>query len=345
MGVLHNKVDRKILRERLMEEPFKRVTLSFYKYVELKDLEAFRDQLWTDWNELGVFGRIYIAQEGINAQLSVPEDNFEAFDEHVHSIEAFSDIPFKIAVEDDGKSFFKLTVKIRKQIVADGLSFDEYDVTNVGKHLSAQEFHAKMDEPEAVVVDMRNQYESEVGHFEGALCPDSNTFKEELPMAKEMLEGKEEKPILLYCTGGIRCEKASSYLRHHGFKNVYQLHGGIIDYKRQIDKDGTDSRFKGKNFVFDERVGERITDEVISKCHLCGETNDDHVNCGNMLCNRLFIQCPKCEEKFEHCCSEECIRLSKLPKDKIQELARQRDKADQYNYREQVRPAAPIISE
>ena len=338
MAVLHNKIDRNILRERLMEEPFKRVTLSFYKYVKLENLAEFRDQLWSEWNDLGVFGRIYIAEEGINAQLSVPEDNFEAFEKHVHGIEAFADIPFKIAVEDDGKSFFKLTVKVRKQIVADGLTFDEYDVTNVGEHLSAQEFHDKMDEPEAVIMDMRNQYESEVGHFEGAIGPDADTFKEELPMAKEMLEGKEEKPVLLYCTGGIRCEKASSYLRHHGFKNVYQLHGGIIDYKRQIDKEGVDSRFKGKNFVFDERVGERITDEVISKCHQCGDTSDDHVNCGNMLCNRLFIQCKSCEDKFEHCCSSECIELSKLPKEEIKELARKRDKADQYNYREQVRP-------
>lgn len=340
MAVLHNKIDRKVLRQRLMQESFKRVTLSFYKYVHLSSPTELRDKLWQEWSELGVFGRIYLAEEGINAQLSVPEEYFDAFEKNVHGMEEFQDIPFKIAVEDDGKSFFKLTIKVRHQIVADGLASHEYDVTNVGEHLSAEAFHAKMAEPEAVIVDMRNQYESEIGHFEGALCPDADTFQEELPMAKQMLEGKEEKPVLLYCTGGIRCEKASSYLRHHGFKNVYQLHGGIIDYKRQIDQKGLESKFKGKNFVFDERVGERITDDVLAHCHQCGSSCDDHVNCKNILCNRLFIQCEKCSEKLEQCCSKDCIAYSKMSREELKEIARQREKSESYRYREQVCPAS-----
>lgn len=337
MAVLHNKVNRNILRQRLMDESFKRVTLSFYKYVSLTSPQNLRDQLWKEWSALGVFGRIYVAEEGINAQLSVPEDNFEAFKKNVYEKEVFKNTPFKIAVEDDGKSFFKLTIKVRKQIVADGLAPNEYDVSNVGTHLSAEEFHEKMAEPEAIIVDMRNRYESEIGHFEGAICPEADTFQEELPLAKNLLEGKQDKPVLLYCTGGIRCEKASSYLRHHGFKDVYQLHGGIIDYKRQIDQKGLKSKFKGKNFVFDERIGERITDEVLAHCHLCGASCDNHINCKNILCHRLFIQCQECAEKLEKCCSLSCVEYSKMTRSELKEIARQRDKSGQYSYKKQIR--------
>lgn len=321
-----------------MKEAFKRITLSFYRYVEITDPQEMRDELWTEWTDLNVFGRIYVAKEGINAQMSVPEHNWDVFVEKLHSRPEFEGIPFKIAVEDDGKSFYKLKLKVRKQIVADGLKSDEYDVTDVGIHLDAENFNKKL-ESGATVVDMRNQYESEVGHFEGAICPDVDTFREELPVAKELLEGKEDEEVLLYCTGGIRCEKASSYLRHHGFKKVYQLHGGIIDYKRQIDEKGLKSKFKGKNFVFDERVGERITDDVLSKCHQCGTTCDDHVNCGNKLCNLLFIQCADCAKKFGGCCSGLCIEQSKLPKEEQVQLARERDRDQTLGYRTQVRPA------
>lgn len=339
MAVLRNKINRQELRQKLMEETFQRKTVSFYRYVKIKDPQALRDRLYAEWSELGVFGRIYLSTEGINAQFSVPEHNWEAFVENLYSYEEFVDMPFKIAVEDNGKSFFKLTLKVRKKIVADGLEEDEYDVTNVGTHLSAKDFNEKMNDPDAVVVDMRNQYESEVGHFEGALLPDADTFAEELPMAKEMLSGKESKPVLLYCTGGIRCEKASAYLKHHGFENVYQLHGGIIDYKRQIDKEGLECKFKGKNFVFDERVGERITDDVLAHCHQCGATCDHNVNCKNTVCNLLFIQCDTCAERFEGCCSSACQEIAKLPKEEIQELARKKDKAQLGHYKRQVRPA------
>ena len=136
---------------------------------------------------------------------------------------------------------------MRKQIVADGLEHDEYDVTNVGKHLSAKQWNEAM-EKGATVVDMRNHYESEIGRFEGALCPQVETFKEELPKVKQLLKGKEEKTILLYCTGGVRCEKASAYLKHNGFQDVNQLHGGIIDYVRQLDQDESlANKFEGKN--------------------------------------------------------------------------------------------------
>jgi UPF0176 protein len=296
---------------RLHAEPFKRITLSFYRYVIIEDVELLRDELMKKWKALHLLGRIYVAREGINAQMSIPEFNFEVFKQALYADVRFANVPFKIAVEDNGKSFYKLTIKIRNKIVADGLKDDTFDVTNVGKHLTAEEWNKQMDE--AVVVDMRNFYESEVGHFENAICPDSHSFRQELPMVTDILKGKEEKKILLYCTGGIRCEKASAYLKHHGFKDVNQLYGGIIEYAREVKAKGLPSRFKGKNFVFDERLGEKITNDVIGQCYQCGKPCDNHCNCVFDGCHLLFIQCHECRTKYEGCCSEECQQIIRLP--------------------------------
>jgi len=286
--------------------------------------------LYKDWNELGVLGRIYLAHEGINAQLSVPENNWIKFVKNVNSNHQFSEMPFKIAVEDDGKSFYKLTIKVRKQIVADGLKIDEYDVTSVGKHLDAKAWNDAL-ENGATVVDMRNHYETEIGKFKGAICPDVETFKEELPEVKELLKGKEDEQILLYCTGGIRCEKTSAYLKHYGFTDVNQLHGGIIDYARQLNNNKTlSNNFEGKNFVFDERRGERISDDVISSCHQCGEPFDTHVNCRNVNCNLLFLQCDNCKEKYENCCSVDCIDIINSPPEEQKELRKGTDHKKMY---------------
>ncbi|MDQ3109682.1 MAG: rhodanese-related sulfurtransferase [Bacteroidota bacterium] len=322
MSILYNRVNRDEMRKRLMEEPFKRVTLSFYRYVILDDAEAMRNKLWREWNEFSVFGRIYLAREGINAQLSVPEHFFETFKESLFRHTEFKDVPFKIAVEDDtgeegasGKSFAWLTIKVKKRIVADGLPDDAFDVTNVGNHLNASEFNKAMEEPGTIVVDMRNHYESEVGHFQNAILPHADTFKEELPMVAEQLKGNEDKKILMYCTGGIRCEKASAFLKHHGFKDVNQLYGGIIEYAKEIKQKGIESKFSGKNFVFDERLGERITEDIISECHQCGQKSDEHVNCANLECNLLFIQCESCGKKMDGCCSARCVDWKNLQED------------------------------
>ncbi len=310
---LRNKLSKEQALEKLNAESFFRKTVSFYRYVIIDNPEQFRDKLFEKWNALNCLGRIYVAREGINAQMNVPEHHWNDFIKCLHSFQELKEIPLKIAVEDDGKSFFKLTVKVRDQIVADGLAIDEYDVTDVGQHLNAEEWNKAIDEG-AIVVDMRNHYESEIGHFENAICPQSETFKEELPEVKEMLKGKEDKKVLLYCTGGIRCEKTSAYLKHHGFEDVNQLYGGIIDYARQLNEDKKlPNKFKGKNFVFDERLAERISDEVISHCHQCGTLADTHVNCKNVNCNLLFIQCANCQEEHQKCCSSECLKVSKLP--------------------------------
>jgi UPF0176 protein len=158
----------------------------------------------------------------------------------------------------------------------------------------------------ATVVDMRNNYESAIGKFDGAITPNAYTFREELPMALEELRGKEEESVLLYCTGGIRCEKASSYLKHHGFKKVYQLLGGIIDYKHQIEREDLVSKFKGKNFVFDERLEEAITDDILGRCYQCRTKADTYINCSESACNLLFIQCEGCRATMEGFCSDIC---------------------------------------
>jgi len=333
---LHNKLNREQAIALLKVENFKRKTISFYKYVILSDLDQYRDSLYEEWSQLGVLGRIYIAQEGINAQISVPDYNLDSFRKSVDTYFELKDIPFKIAVEESDFSFYKLTIKVRNQIVADGLTLDQYDVTNVGTHLDAEQWNKAIDEG-AIVVDMRNHYESEIGHFENAICPQSETFKDELPEVKKLLEGQEDKKVILYCTGGIRCEKTSAYLKHHGFEDVNQLHGGIIDYVRQLEEnESIENKFKGKNFVFDERLGERISNEVVSNCHQCGKKADTHVNCKNVNCNLLFIQCSSCQQKHHKCCSPECIEINSLPQDKQKELRKGQQNNQRYHSHQKV---------
>lgn len=316
---LINRLSPEELKERLAKETFKRTTVSFYRYVIIDNPAEMRDKLYSIWNKLQCYGRIYIAQEGINAQMSVPNHCWQDFKKDLDSIIEFKDMPFKIAVEDDGKSFLKLQIKVRKQIVADGLQPEEYDVTNVGKHLSASEWN-KAIEQGAILVDMRNHYESEIGRFEGAILPDAETFKEELPEVVDRLKGKEYEKILLYCTGGVRCEKTSAYLKHHGFSDVNQLLGGIIDYSRQVESENLENKFIGKNFVFDNRLGERISDDIISHCHQCGSPCDAHVNCANKKCNLLFIQCESCRSKYDACCGADCQSYLLASPDKKLEL-------------------------
>ena len=311
---LRNKCGPDQLRARLEEEGFPRTTLSFYRYVRIADPTILRNDLYAKWESMGVLGRIYLAQEGINAQLSVPTQNFEAFRTMVDSQPEFSDVPFKIAVEDDGKSFLKLTIKVRPKLVADGLADDAFDAGNVGQHLDAGSFNRLLDEG-ATVVDMRNNYEALIGHFRGALLPKSDTFRGAVEEMLEKLEDKKDEPVLLYCTGGIRCEKASAWFRHHGFTNVGQLHGGIIDYARQVKAKDLPSKYLGQNFVFDGRLAERITDDVVSTCMQCGTPNDRITNCQQNTCNILLVQCEACAKKYADCCSPSCREIHLLPEE------------------------------
>lgn len=317
---LHNLVNNDELKRRMQASDEARTTLSFYQYHHIPDPEAFRDQLFRDWSELGVYGRIYVAKEGINGQISVPTERFEAFRQAIYGIPFLQGIRLNIAVDDDGKSFFKLKIKVRDKIVADGLNDHTFDVTKRGRHLSAPEVNALMDQPETIVVDMRNHYESEVGYFDGALRPDVETFREALPVVENLLAAHKDQPIIMYCTGGIRCEKASAYYLHRGFQRVHMIDGGIIEYTRQCEREGLENKFIGKNFVFDERLGERITEHIVAHCHQCGAPCDNHVNCANDACHILFIQCESCAQRYQHTCSEACLDFMTLPEEERNRL-------------------------
>lgn len=307
---LYNTLSAEERAELIDQAGKQRLTLSFYAYAKIEDPKKFRDDLFIVWNELDALGRTYVAHEGINAQMSVPAENFEAFRETLEAYDFMKGIRLNVAVEHDDHSFLKLTVKVRDKIVADGLNDATFDVTNIGVHLKAKEFNEILEDPNTIVVDFRNHYESEIGHFKGAITPDVETFRESLPIINEQLKDfKEDKNLVMYCTGGIRCEKASAYFKHQGFKNVFQLEGGIINYAKQIKEENIESKFLGKNFVFDHRLGERITDDILSQCHQCGKPCDNHTNCENEGCHLLFIQCDECKAAMENCCSTECQEI------------------------------------
>lgn len=322
MKELRNTASKAELKKRLQTDEAQRTTVSFYKYHQIENPENFRDDLYENFERLGVLGRIYVAGEGINAQASIPTENFERFVNFLYSYDFLDSIRLNVALEDDGKSFAVLHVRVRQKIVADGIDDPAFSMEKRGEYLNASEFNRLAETPDAVIVDMRNHYEYEVGHFENALEIPSDTFREQLPMAAELLTDKKDRPVIMYCTGGIRCEKASAYLKHKGFDKVFHLEGGIIEYVRQVKAQNLDNKFLGKNFVFDERLSERVGERIISCCHQCGATSDTHTNCVNLGCHLLFIQCDDCREKFENCCSAECQTINRLPEEEQRELRR-----------------------
>jgi len=328
MAVLHNRISQKELKELLYNETEPRTTLSFYQYAKIEEPQIFRDELYKNLNALKVFGRIYVAHEGINAQLSVPASNFNSFKNYLNTILFLKDVRLNIAVDDEpensrgkrGKGFWVLKIKVREKIVADGINDPAFDMSNKGKYVDAKQFNDLTANDDTVVVDMRNHYEYEVGHFENAIEVPSDTFREQLPMAVEMLKDKKVKNIIMYCTGGIRCEKASAYMLHNGFKNVFHLEGGIINYANKVKDENLVNKFKGKNFVFDDRLGEKVGSEVISHCHQCNALCDEHTNCANDGCHLLFIQCKNCAENYKGCCSEECQSIFNMPEGEQKEI-------------------------
>jgi len=318
---LYNKLSKKDRIKLIEKAGEKRFTLSFYKYELIKNLEIFRNFLFVQFNSIDVLGRIYIANEGINAQLSLPAKNIYLLKKVLDEISFLKNVRLNIAIEHDNQSFLKLKIKIRDKIVADGLGNDEYNLKNNGIHVNASEFNELLNDKNTIAIDMRNHYESEIGHFEGANLPDVDTFRESLPIInKKYSKHKKDKKILMYCTGGIRCEKASAYLMQNGYEKVYQLEGGIIEYTRQVKSQDIQNKFIGKNFVFDNRRSERISQKIISKCHQCGSKCDDHVNCNNEACHLLFIQCEKCRIKYNGCCSADCEEIYQLPVDDQKKL-------------------------
>jgi UPF0176 protein len=312
---LHNRVNRQLLKDQLLADSVERVTISFYKYHYIPNTQIFRDHLFILFDSIQVLGRIYVAHEGINAQISVPSSKLSEFKEALNSINFLQNLRLNEAIEDKNNSFVLLKIKIRDKIVADGLDDKSFNAADCGTHLNAEEFNIMIDDDNTILVDMRNHYEHEVGYFQGAIRPNVETFRESLPIIEEMLETNKDKNLVMYCTGGIRCEKASAYYKHKGFKNVFQLDGGIINYAKQATEKSLENKFKGVNFVFDERLGERISNEIVAKCHQCGNPCDTHKNCANDACHLLFIQCEACSLQYQDCCSQKCNDFHQLPEE------------------------------
>ena len=351
---LYNNLSAKERTKLIAQAGKQRLTISFYKYAHIGNPQLFRNHLFITWNELDVLGRIYVAKEGVNGQLSIPAENFNAFKTHLDTISFLENVRLNIAVEHDDYSFLKLKIKVRDKIVADGLNDASFDVTNKGIHVQAERFNELIEDPDTILVDMRNHYESEIGHFKNAITPDVDTFRDSLPIIEEDLkEFKDHKNLVMYCTGGIRCEKASAYYKHRGFKNVFQLEGGIINYVRQVNEQGLENKFIGKNFVFDDRRSERISEDVIAQCHQCGASCDTHTNCANEACHLLFIQCDNCKTELENCCSTSCMEVHRLPREEQKALRKgqgnsndifKKGRADYLPYKKDLRNIFEVLN-
>lgn len=343
MAYLHNRISHAELKQQLLQETEKRITISFYCYFPIEDPVELRNTWFAALSALKVFGRIYIAREGVNAQISVPASGFEKLRTFIYGHEPLNNLRLNIAVDDNGKSFWVLKIKVRNKIVADGITDPGFDMRKKGRYVNAETFNALSADPQTIIVDMRNHYEYEVGHFENAIEIPSDTFREQLPMAVEMLRDKKDAPIIMYCTGGIRCEKASAWMLHNGFKNVFHLEGGIIHYANTVREKGLENKFTGKNFVFDDRLGERIDGAVIARCHQCGAPCDSHTNCVNPACHLLFIQCEACREKYAGCCSSACMDVIRLPEEEQRRIRRGIDKGQNIFNKSKARLRPKII--
>jgi UPF0176 protein len=293
------------MSQELQEYPYR--VLLYYKYVPIQDpVEESRRHL-EFCNSLGLKGRILFAPEGINGTVSGTIQATEAYMHAMQNDPRFSDIVWKIDPEKE-HCFRKMHVRPKKELVTFRLAEDVNPLEKTGTYVEPVEFYNLMQDPDAVIVDARTDYEYDLGHFKGAIRPDVDSFRDFPKWVQDNLAQFKDKKVLTYCTGGIRCEKFSAYLLREGFKDVYQLHGGIVTYGKDPEVKG--ALFEGNCYVFDERVSVPVnhTEEahLISHCVYCGTPSDLYVNCGNMDCHKQHFQCAECLEKSLCSCSEAC---------------------------------------
>jgi UPF0176 protein len=281
--------------------------LLYYEYVHIADYEEFAKEHLQYCKELGVKGRILVASEGINGTLSGTVEQTNAYMHYMHSHPLFKDIEFKID-SSDGHVFQKIFVRPKKELVTFRLDEDVNPNVLTGKHLSPKAFYEKMQDEDVIILDGRNYYEYDVGHFRNAIRPEVESFRDFPDWIRQNLSEYKDRPILTYCTGGIRCEKLSGFLLKEGFKDVAQLDGGIVTYGKDEEVQGR--LFDGKCYVFDERKTVQInqTDEdiIVGICHHCGKPEDRFINCANDYCHLQHICCPTCEEQHKSFCSDAC---------------------------------------
>lgn len=287
------------------EKPYR--ILLFYKYVHIENYEEFAKEHLQFCKDLGIKGRILVAEEGINGTLSGTVEQTNTYMETMHADPRFHDLWFKID-ESDGHAFKKMFVRPKKELVTWRL--DEQIDPNVltGKHLSPQEWYEAIQQDDVLIIDGRNDYEYEIGHFRGAIRPGVKTSREFPEWVRNTLSEYKDKKVLMYCTGGVRCEVLSGIFLKEGFKDVSQLNGGIVTYGKDPVTKGR--LWDGKCYVFDERISVPVnrTDEdvVIGKCYHCCKSEDRYVNCANPECNKQHICCTDCESEHKRSCSKEC---------------------------------------
>ena len=280
--------------------------ISFYKYVDVEDPESFAKE-HLDWCIAnGLRGKVYVAKEGINGSIFGTKEKIEIYKSELKKYEIFEDIWFK---EDDSNehAFKKMHVRLKNQIVNGDLL--DVSLKNGGKRLSPEELLKFYEEQKNfIIIDTRNGYESKIGKFRNAITPPMKNFREWKKIVDEDLKDYKDKTVVTYCTGGIRCEKASAYMVEQGFKDVYQLDGGIFNYIKKFP----DTHWQGGMFVFDERrvVNPNSNEELkhIAECYFCGKPTSYYINCHNLDCDRIIVSCHECKVENDYCCSEECRR-------------------------------------
>ena len=277
--------------------------LLFYKYVAVDDPEKFKEDHLNFCFENNIKGRVYIAKEGINGTVSGLTRDIEIYKENLKSYHFFKDIVFK-EDETDEIAFSKMHVRVKKEIIHSGLL--ETSLKNGGKRLKPDElYNFYKEDKDFVIVDARNWYESKLGKFKNSITPPMKNFREWKKAVKDLEEYK-DKTVVTYCTGGIRCEKASAYMVEQGFKDVYQLDGGIVTYNKKYP----DTFWEGSVWVFDERfaVDVNTKDELesVTNCEYCGRPTSYYINCHNVKCDKIIFYCHDCKKEMDYCCSEEC---------------------------------------
>jgi len=284
-------------------------TISFYKYVPVKNPQVLHNFIRTNCSNLDILGRILIGKEGINCAVSGKKENIEKFKQILMRNALFPDLTFR-EQESSSKTHHKLVIKVRKEICVFG---KEVNLENKGEHLSPEELKKWYDNNEEFyIVDARNDYEYKIGKFRNAIELPIKNFRE-FHKATEVLEPLKDKKVVLYCTGGIRCEKASAYMKEQGFNNVYQVEGGIINYVNKIPKN---NEWEGGLFVFDDRLVSDLG-KPITECKHCQEDCELYVNCHNLDCDKLTLMCTSCQEKMNKTCSEECKNSKRQRKELV----------------------------